>query len=101
MELNPKTYEPNIELTAFVKRYWTLAGEKENIPIKNTIVPDGTMKLIFHYGDTYKHHSKSGLITTLPKCFLIGQLTEPYIIEPVGVTGSFVVQFKPNGFLPM
>jgi len=100
MELNPKTYEPNIGLTDFVKRYWTLEGEKENLPLKNTIVPDGTMKLIFHYGDTYKHHSKSGEITTLPKCFLIGQLTEPYIIEPIGVTGSFVVQFKPNGFLP-
>jgi hypothetical protein len=56
MELNPKTYEPNIELTEFVKRYWTLDGEKENIPLKNTIIPDGTMKLIFHYGDTYKHH---------------------------------------------
>ncbi|MCA6361552.1 MAG: AraC family transcriptional regulator [Bacteroidetes bacterium] len=100
MELNPKTYEPNIELTEFVKRYWTLDGEKENIPLKNTIVPDGTMKLIFHYGDTYKHHSQNGEITILPKCFLIGQLTKPYVIEPVGVTGSFVVQFKPNGFLP-
>lgn len=100
MELNPKTYEPNIELIEFVKRYWTLDGEKENIPIKNTIVPDGTMKLIFHYGDTYKHHSQNGEITVLPKCFLIGQLTMPYVIEPVGVTGSFVVQFKPNGFLP-
>lgn len=100
MELNPKTYEPNIELTEFVKRYWTLDGEKENIPLKNTIVPDGTMKLIFHYGDTYKHHSQNGEITILPKCFLIGQLTKPYVIEPIGVTGSFVVQFKPNGFLP-
>lgn len=100
MELNPKTYEPNIELTEFVKRYWTLDGEKENTPLINTIVPDGTMKLIFHYGDTYKHHSKNGEITVLPKCFLIGQLTQPYVIEPIGVTGSFVVQFKPNGFLP-
>jgi AraC-like DNA-binding protein len=100
MDLNPKIYEPNIALTEFVKRYWTLDGEKEYTPHKNTIIPDGTMKLIFHYGDTYKHHSKSGEITTLPKCFLIGQLTEPYVIEPVGETGSFVVQFKPNGFLP-
>ena len=100
MELNPKTYEPNIELTEFVKRYWTLDGEKENIPLKNTIIPDGTMKLIFHYGDTYKHHSQNGEITILPKCFLIGQLTKPYVIEPAGKTGSFVVQFKPNGFLP-
>jgi AraC-like DNA-binding protein len=100
MELNPKTYKPNIDLTEFVKRYWTLEGEKENTPLINTIIPDGTMKLIFHYGDTYKHHSKSGEITILPKCFLIGQLTEPYVIEPIGITGSFVVQFKPNGFLP-
>lgn len=100
MEFNPKTYEPNLELAEFVLRYWTLDGEKENIPLKNTIVPDGTMKLIFHYGDTYKHHAQNGEITILPKCFLIGQLTKPFVIEPVGVTGSFVVQFKPNGFLP-
>lgn len=100
MELNPKIYEPNIELSEFVKRYWTLDGAKENIPLKNTIVPDGTMKLIFHYGDTYKHHSQNGEIIILPKSFLIGQLTKPYVVEPVGVTGSFVVQFKPNGFLP-
>jgi AraC-like DNA-binding protein len=100
MQLNPKIFEPHIELTDFIKRYWTLDGEKENTPLKNTIVPDGTMKLIFHYGDTYKHHSQSGEITILPKCFLIGQLTKPYVIEPIGVTGSFVVQFKPNGFLP-
>jgi len=100
MQLNPKVFEPNFELTEFIKRYWTLEGEKENTPLKNTIVPDGTMKLIFHYGDSYKHHSQSGEITILPKCFLIGQLTKPYVIEPIGVTGSFVVQFKPNGFLP-
>ncbi len=100
MDLKPKIYKPNIELAEFVNRYWTLEGGKENIPLKNTIVPDGTMKLIFHYGDTYKHHSQNGEITILPKCFLIGQLTKPYVIEPVGITGSFVVQFKPNGFLP-
>lgn len=100
MELNPKTYAPSIELTEFVIKYWTLDGKKENIPLKNTIIPDGTMKLIFHYGDTYKHHSENGEITILPKCFLIGQLTKPYVIEPTGVTGSFVVHFKPNGFLP-
>lgn len=100
MELNPKTYAPQADLAAFVKRYWTLDGPKENIPIKNTIVPDGTMKLIFHYGDTYRHYPHHGEVVVLPKCFLIGQLTKPYVIEPLGITGSFVVQFTPNGFLP-
>lgn len=100
MELNPKTYAPQAELAEFVRRYWTLDGPKDNIPTKNTIVPDGTMKLIFHYGDTYRHYPKHGETVILPNCFLIGQLTKPYVIEPLGVTGSFVVQFTPNGFLP-
>jgi AraC-like DNA-binding protein len=58
------------------------------------------MKLIFHYGDTYIHHPQKGIPFLLPHCFLIGQLTEPYVVEPVGVTGSFVVRFHPDGFLP-
>ena len=96
----PKIFEPNSELSEFIQCYWTLESEKENTPIKNTIIPDGTMKLIFHYGDTYKHHPKNAESIILPRCFLIGQLTKPYIVEPLGVTGSFVVRFQPNGFLP-
>jgi AraC-like DNA-binding protein len=98
--MKPKIFEPHSELADFVMCYWTLESQKENTPLKNTIVPDGTMKLIFHYADTYKHypHNKESII--LPKCFLIGQLTRPYVVEPLGVTGSFVVRFHPNGFLP-
>lgn len=96
----PKIFEPRTELADFVKCYWTLESEKESTPTKNTIIPDGTMKLIFHYGDTYKHHPKNGESIILPKCFLIGQLTKPYVVEPLGITGSFVVRFQPNGFLP-
>ncbi len=98
--MKPQVFEPNSELAAFVKCYWTLESEKENTPLKNTIVPDGTMKLIFHYGDTYIHHPNHKESIILPKCFLIGQLTRPYVIEPLGITGSFVVRFYPNGFLP-
>nr|WP_315193567.1 helix-turn-helix domain-containing protein [uncultured Flavobacterium sp.] len=98
--MKPEIYQPNSELTEFVKSYWTLEGEKESTPKRNTIVPDGTMKLIFHYGDTYKHHPNKGKSIILPKCFLIGQLTKPYVVEPIGITGSFVVRFHPNGFLP-
>ena len=98
--MKSKIFEPERRLVEFVKCYWTLESELENTPLKNTIVPDGTMKLIFHYGDTYKHHPKYGESVTLPKCFLIGQLTQPYIVEPLGVTGTFVVRFQPNGFLP-
>jgi len=93
-------FEPSQDLKPFVKCYWTLESEKENTPERNTIVPDGCMKLIFHYGDPYKHHREDGSSQLLPRFFLIGQLTRPYEVEPMGVTGTFFVCFHPNGFLP-
>ena len=98
--MKPEIFEPNSELAEFVKCYWTLESKKNKAPKINTIVPDGTMKLIFHYGDLYKNHLDNGESFILPKCFLIGQLTRPFIVEPLGITGSFVVRFHPNGFLP-
>jgi AraC-like DNA-binding protein len=92
--------EPGPELVSFVKCYWTLESPREKTPVRNTIVPDGCMKLIFHYGEPYKHYDENGNIETLPKYFLIGQLTKPYKVEPTGETGTFFVCFHPNGFLP-
>ncbi len=98
--MNHKIFKPQQDLAEWVKCYWTLESPFENTPLKNTIIPDGTMKLIFHYGDTYKHHPNDKESVILPKCFLIGQLTRPYVVEPLGDTGSFVVRFQPDGFLP-
>lgn len=98
--MKPQIFEPNNDLATFVKCYWTLESPKEKTPARNTIVPDGCVKLIFHYGDLYKHYTDNGNCITLPKCFLIGQLTKPYEVEPIGETGTFFVCFRPNGFLP-
>jgi len=98
--MNYQIYEPNKELATLVKCYWTLESPKEQTPTRNTIIPDGCMKLIFHYGDLYKHFIDIENSVPLPKAFLIGQLTEPYVVEPTGETGTFFVCFHPNGFLP-
>lgn len=98
--MNYQIFEPNHDLTTLVKCYWTLESTKEKTPVRNTIVPDGCMKLIFHYGDLYKHYTEYGKSIILPRCFLIGQLTRPYEVEPTGETGTFFVCFHPNGFLP-
>lgn len=98
--MKPQIFEPNNDLATFVKCYWTLESPKEKTPTRNTIVPDGCVKLIFHYGAPYKHYTDSENNITLPKYFLIGQLTKPYEVEPTGETGTFFVCFHPNGFLP-
>lgn len=98
--MNHKEFEPAKDLADFVMCYWTLESAKENTPQKNTIIPDGTMKMIFHYGDPYRHYEEDGNNILLPRCFVIGQLTRPYIVEPTGRTGTFFVRFQPTGFLP-
>lgn len=95
-----KTFAPNQDLSPLIKSYWTLESPHEQTPTKNTIVPDGCMKLIFHYGAPYKHYPDNGDEILLPKCFLIGQLTQPYAVAPTGETGTFFVCFHPNGFSP-
>lgn len=98
--MQPQVFEPSNDLAALVKCYWTLESPQEETPTRNTIVPDGCMKLIFHYGDPYKHYPEGEDSIVLPRCFLIGQLTQPYEVEPSGETGTFFVCFHPNGFLP-
>jgi AraC-like DNA-binding protein len=98
--MNYQIFEPGKELTAFIKCYWTLESEQDEVSEKQTIVPDGCMEMIFHYGDLYKQYTENGHSIIQPRCFVIGQLTRPLEIEPTGKTGIFSVRFHPNGFLP-
>jgi hypothetical protein len=97
--MNYQTFEPSHDLTTLIKCYWTLESPKEETPEKQTIVPDGCMEMIFHYGDLYRQYTENGNSITQPKCFVIGQLTRLLEIEPAGETGIFSVRFHPNGFL--
>ncbi|REK49457.1 MAG: helix-turn-helix domain-containing protein [Bacteroidetes bacterium] len=95
-----KTYRPIKDLNTFVKCFWTLEGPKENADVRQTIVPDACIEMIFHYGDLYIQHLENGKSIVQPRCFVIGQLTRPLEIEPSGETGIFSVRFHPMGFLP-
>lgn len=98
--MNYHTFEPDQELKALVKCYWTLEGTVDDELEKQSIIPDGCMEMIFHYGDLYKQYTGNGDSVIQPRCFVIGQLTGPLEIEPTGRTGIFSVRFHPHGFLP-
>ncbi|NUN68714.1 MAG: AraC family transcriptional regulator [Bacteroidetes bacterium] len=95
-----RTYEPCDDLSALIKCYWSLEGPAAERPERQTIVPDGCMEMIFHYGDAYRQHMDTGDSIIQPLCFVIGQLTRPLEIEPTGRTGIFSVRFLPHGFFP-
>ena len=98
--MNYQTFEPSHDLTSLIKCYWTLESPKEQTPEKQTIVPDGCMEMIFHFGDLFRQYKENKISIIQPRCFVIGQLTQPLEIEPTGETGIFSVRFHPDGFLP-
>ncbi|MBK6825661.1 MAG: helix-turn-helix transcriptional regulator [Chitinophagaceae bacterium] len=98
--MNYQVFDPCDQLSAFVKCYWTLESITEKVPERQTIVPDGCMEMIFHYGDLYRQYTEDGNYIIQPKCFVFGQLTRPLEIEPTGKTGIFSVRFHHNGFFP-
>ncbi len=98
--MNYHTFEPCKNLSTLVKCYWTLENLKEDNPQRQTIVPDGCMEMIFHYGDLYRQYIADGSSIIQPRCFVFGQLTKALQIEPTGKTGIFSVRFYPDGFLP-
>lgn len=98
--MNYQTFEPGKDLRTLVKCYWTIESPEEENPQRQTIIPDGCMEMIFHYGDFYKQYKADGSRMVQPRCFVIGQLTKPLEIEATGETGIFAVRFYPEGFLP-
>jgi len=98
--MNYQTFKPSHDLTSLIKCYWTLETPKKQTLEKQTIVPDGCMEMIFHYGDLFRQYTENKISIIQPRCFVIGQLTQPLEIEPTGETGVFSVRFHPDGFLP-
>lgn len=96
-----QTFEPSDNLKPLVKCYWTLDGPKEDNAQKQTIVPDGCMEMIFHYGDLYQQYLPDGEVIIQPRCFVFGQLSRPLEIQPTGITGIFSARFNPDGFAPI
>lgn len=94
-----QTFQPQPDLASIIKCYWTLDSPGEAVSQVQTIVPDGCMEMIIHYGDLYNQYI-DGKPVLQPRSCVFGQLTEPLKIEPTGITGIFSVRFHHDGFIP-
>lgn len=95
-----QTFQPHKDLSQFVKYYWTLKVPKEPNPQKQRIVPDGSIEMIFTLGDDVKRYVSDTKHIIQPRSMVLGQITEPFYIEPMGTVDTFAVCFFPGGFMP-
>ncbi|PST83106.1 AraC family transcriptional regulator [Pedobacter yulinensis] len=93
-----QTFKPGQELAALVKYYWTLEVPAGYSSEKQRIVPDGCIELAFIMGDDIKRYvSETGFILQ-PRAMVLGQILEPFYIQPAGQVKTFAVRFYPHGF---
>lgn len=98
--MNYQVYTPVPELQPFVKCFWTLDDEATEAPVRQRVLPDGCMEMIFHYGDLYQQYFEDGSSIIQPRSFVFGQITSYLEIAPTGVSGIVSARFLPDGLLP-
>lgn len=96
MEYN--TYQPDSDLGALVKLYWTLSIPKEVPKGKQQVLSDGCMEMIFNLGDDVKRVLPNDQYLVQPRSFVLGQIIQPMWIEPMGKVETFAVRFNPGSF---
>lgn len=94
------TYTPASYLSNFIKCFWSLHSPSAKALECQTIVPDGCIEMIFHFGDPYRQYISKEKSLIQPKYFVIGQLTKPLVIQPTGKTDIFAIRFRCEGFSP-
>lgn len=95
-----QVYPPSPGLQPFVKCFWTMEDEAATDPVRQRVVPDGCMEMIFHYGDPYRQYFEDGSFMVQPRSFIFGQITSFLEIAPTGVSGIVAARFQPDGLLP-
>jgi hypothetical protein len=93
-----QVYKPHEDLDALVKCYWTLEVPAGAGAQRQRIIPDGCIEIVFILGDDIKRYTSGDDFIIQPRAFVLGQITEPFFIEPTGYVKSFAARFYPYGF---
>ena len=96
--MNYQTFQPHPDLEALVKCYWILEIPAESGAARQRIVPDGCIEMAFILGDDIKRYTSENEYILQPRAMIIGQIVEPFYIEPTGHVNTFAVRFYPYGF---
>jgi hypothetical protein len=96
--MNYQTYQPHPDLQSAVKLFWTLEIPAQPDVQPQLILPDGCIDIIFVLGEDIKRYTSGDNFIIQPREMVLGQITEPFYVEPTGHVNSFAVRFYPYGF---
>lgn len=96
--MNYQTFEPHPDLKSLINCYWTLEVPPSDDAERQRIIPDGTIEMAFILGDDIKRYTSENNFIIQPRSMVLGQVIDPFYIEPTGYVNTFAIRFYPFGF---
>src|SRR5215468_10819363 len=89
-------------LDQLVRCFWFLKADSAESSRPQKILPDGCMEIVIHIGAPFRR-IRNNASRTQDGAFLVGQLTECFVLENNSSANVMGVRFKPAGtatFMP-
>lgn len=95
-----REYLPHRLLRPFIECYWSAQADKPPFQEKEALIPDGTVELMFNYGDDYHQVDGEEEKNRVKGSHVIGIRKSALFIAQSSNQHFFCVRFKPGGTLP-
>ncbi len=94
-----KEYKCSELLSPFVECYWSAHADKPPFREQESLIPDGTIELMFNFGDNYSQ-IKDGRKRVVKGSHIIGIRRESLRISQTNNQNLFSIRFKLGGIYP-
>jgi AraC-like DNA-binding protein len=97
-----RTYRPAPALAPYIDCFWILRSESNPFVGPEPLIPDGSIELIFNLGAPYERFvpAKPAEKVFVKGSHMVGERTEPFLVEQLGAIDHVAVRFKPGGLYP-
>lgn len=95
-----REYTPDRRLSSFIECYWSAVADRPPFQEQEALIPDGTIELMFNFGDPYQHLLTDHRASEVRSAHLIGIRRKALLIAQSSRQDFFCVRFKPGGTFP-
>jgi AraC-like DNA-binding protein len=87
-------FSPSDRCKSIIEEIWVQDSPEDPSADPTTILPDGRVELVIHYGDPFVLMTDTGP-TTMSAGHIVGQQHQPISASATGITGIVIVRFYP------
>jgi AraC-like DNA-binding protein len=94
-----REYQPHHLLSNYIECYWSALADQPPFRAQESLIPDGTIELMFNFGDNYSQIIGDQK-TPVKGSHIIGIRKQSLLISQIRKQNIFSVRFKPGGSYP-